>query len=49
MEFKWYTYNDAGLEDGFEIRREVFCKEVGFSEEFECMKEIGMCEKYNEL
>ena len=35
MEFKWYTYNDAGLEDGFEIRREVFCKEVGFSEEFE--------------
>ena len=35
MEFKWYTYNDIGLEDGFEIRREVFCKEVGFSEEFE--------------
>ena len=35
MEFKWYTYNDIGLQDGFEIRREVFCKEIGFSEEFE--------------
>lgn len=35
MEFKWYTYKDAGLKDGFEIRREVFCREVGFSEEFE--------------
>ena len=35
MEFKWYTYKDPGLQDGFEIRREVFCKEIGFSEEFE--------------
>lgn len=35
MEFKWYRYGDKDLNDGFEIRREVFCREVGFSEEFE--------------
>ena len=35
MEFKWYTYEDEGLKDGFEIRKLVFCDEVGFSEEFE--------------
>ena len=35
MEFKWYKYGDEGLKDGFDIRKEVFCKEIGFSEEFE--------------
>jgi len=35
MDFRWYTYGEKGLEDGFEIRREVFCREVGFSEDFE--------------
>ena len=35
MEFKWYKYGDEGTEDAFEIRREVFCREVGFTEDFE--------------
>ena len=35
MEFKWYRYGDEGLQDGFDIRMEVFCKEVGFSVDFE--------------
>ena len=35
MEFKWYRYGEAGIEDAFEIRREVFCREVGFTEDFE--------------
>ncbi len=35
MEFRWYNYGDRGLKDGFDIRLEVFCKEVGFSEDFE--------------
>ena len=35
MEFKWYKYGEAGTEDAFEIRREVFCREVGFTEDFE--------------
>ena len=43
MEFKWYTYKDPGLQDGFEIRREVFCKEIGFSEEFE-FDSVGVAE-----
>ncbi len=35
MEFIWYAYGDTGLEDGFFIRRKVFCDEVGFTPEFE--------------
>ncbi|MBQ8604091.1 MAG: GNAT family N-acetyltransferase [Oscillospiraceae bacterium] len=35
MEFKWYKYGEQGIEDAFDIRREVFCKEVGFTEDFE--------------
>lgn len=35
MEFKWYKYGEEGIEDAFEIRREVFCREVGFTEDFE--------------
>ncbi|MBR5520695.1 MAG: GNAT family N-acetyltransferase [Oscillospiraceae bacterium] len=35
MEFKWYRYGEEGIEDAFEIRREVFCREVGFTEDFE--------------
>ena len=35
MEFKWYKYGEKGIEDAFDIRREVFCKEVGFTEDFE--------------
>jgi len=35
MEFRWYKYGEEGIEDAFEIRREVFCREVGFTEDFE--------------
>ncbi len=35
MEFKWYIYGQAGYEDGFNIRMEVFCREIGFTEDFE--------------
>lgn len=35
MEYRWYQYSDDGIQDAFEIRRQVFCGEVGFSEEYE--------------
>ncbi len=35
MTFKWYKWGDEGLQDGLGIRMEVFCKEVGFTPEFE--------------
>ena len=35
MEYKWYKYEDKGIKDAFRLRKEVFCDEVGFTEEFE--------------
>lgn len=35
MNFKWYSFFDEGVQDGFNIRLNVFCDEVGFSKDFE--------------
>ena len=35
MEFRWYTYNDEGLQDGFAVRDAVFVKEIGYPTDVE--------------
>ncbi len=30
MEFKWYNFGDNGIQDGYDIRMAVFCREFGF-------------------
>lgn len=35
MEYKWYKYDDNGVQDSFNIRMKVFCEELGFAKDTE--------------